>query len=125
MQRAALKLLDPAELKLLPPIWELVLENHAPCKLKAAFVFPDFSAAFGFMTRTALEAERANHHPDWSNVYNKVFVELQTHDAKGVTSKDLELARKMWGFYAPFAASGGGNLPAAATPVAHKDPAAV
>ena len=57
------------------------------------FVFPDFNRAFAFMTQIALAAEKADHHPEWSNVYNKVRVTLTTHDAGGVTQKDLDLAR--------------------------------
>ena len=57
------------------------------------FVFPDFNRAFAFMTQVALAAEKADHHPEWSNVYNKVRVTLTTHDAGGVTQKDLDLAR--------------------------------
>ena len=55
----------------------------------------DFNAAFGFMARVALHAEKADHHPEWSNVYNRVDVVLATHDAGGVTDKDVELARFM------------------------------
>ena len=54
--------------------------------------FADFNAAFGFMSRVALAAEKADHHPEWSNVYNKVTVVLTTHDAGGVTEKDIALA---------------------------------
>jgi 4a-hydroxytetrahydrobiopterin dehydratase len=57
------------------------------------FVFPDFNRAFAFMTQVALAAEKADHHPEWANVYNKVRVTLTTHDAGGVTQKDLDLAR--------------------------------
>jgi 4a-hydroxytetrahydrobiopterin dehydratase len=57
------------------------------------FVFPDFNRAFAFMTQVALAAEKADHHPEWSNVYNKVRVTLSTHSAGGVTEKDLDLAR--------------------------------
>ena len=57
------------------------------------FVFADFNRAFAFMTQVALAAEKADHHPEWFNVYNKVRVTLSTHDAGGVTQKDLELAR--------------------------------
>jgi 4a-hydroxytetrahydrobiopterin dehydratase len=57
------------------------------------FVFPDFNAAFGFMSRVALKAERLDHHPEWFNVWNKVDITLTTHDAEGVTARDVELAR--------------------------------
>lgn len=56
------------------------------------FVFADFVAAFGFMTRVALLAEKAGHHPDWSNSYKAVTITLSTHDAGGVTQADLDLA---------------------------------
>jgi 4a-hydroxytetrahydrobiopterin dehydratase len=55
--------------------------------------FKDFNAAFGFMTRVALWADKADHHPEWSNVYNGVQIVLTTHDAGGVTDKDVALAR--------------------------------
>jgi 4a-hydroxytetrahydrobiopterin dehydratase len=64
-------------------------------KLHREFQFADFSAAFGFMTRAALAAEQLNHHPEWFNVYNKVIVDLTTHDAGGITTLDFELAEKM------------------------------
>ena len=57
------------------------------------FVFADFNAAFGFMTRVALHAERHDHHPEWSNVYNRVDIRLTTHDAGGLTERDFALAR--------------------------------
>ncbi len=63
--------------------------------INRAFRFKDFNAAFGFMSRVALCAERMNHHPEWSNVYNRVDVTLTTHDAGGVTVKDIELATFM------------------------------
>jgi 4a-hydroxytetrahydrobiopterin dehydratase len=59
------------------------------------FRFDDFNAAFGFMTRVALKADKMDHHPEWSNVYDKVEVLLATHDAAGVTALDVELARFM------------------------------
>src|SRR5438105_7972513 len=62
------------------------------------FTFSDFNAAFGFMTRAALVAEKMDHHPEWSNVYRTVEVTLSTHDAGGVTGKDIALARQMAAF---------------------------
>jgi 4a-hydroxytetrahydrobiopterin dehydratase len=59
------------------------------------FRFKDFNAAFGFMTRVALYADKHDHHPEWSNVYNRVEVTLTTHDAGGVTDKDVALAHFM------------------------------
>ncbi len=59
------------------------------------FVFEDFNAAFGFMTRAALLAEKLDHHPEWSNVYKTVEVTLSTHDAGGLTSLDVTLAEAM------------------------------
>lgn len=64
-------------------------------KLTRTFQFKDFVTAFGFMASAALVAERMNHHPEWSNVYRTVKVELNTHDAGGITALDVELARAM------------------------------
>jgi 4a-hydroxytetrahydrobiopterin dehydratase len=72
------------------PGWRL-----AAGKLHREYHFADFSAAFGFMTRVALEAERMNHHPEWSNVWNRVVVDLTTHDSGGITASDVALAKKM------------------------------
>ena len=55
--------------------------------------FDDFNAAFAFMTRVAMQAEKADHHPEWSNVYNKVHVRLTTHDAGGLSRRDVDMAR--------------------------------
>jgi 4a-hydroxytetrahydrobiopterin dehydratase len=60
-----------------------------------SFSFADFSEAFAFMTRVALAAEKADHHPDWSNIYNKVDIILNTHDAGGLTALDMKLAAKI------------------------------
>ncbi len=65
-----------------------------------SFAFTDFDAAFAFMTRCALLAAKMDHHPEWSNVYNKVEVTLATHDADGVTWKDVDLATAMDGYAA-------------------------
>ena len=59
------------------------------------FRFPDFAAAFAFMTAVAVDAEELDHHPDWSNVYDRVEVRLSTHDAGGLTRLDLELAGRI------------------------------
>ncbi|MFO7945103.1 MAG: 4a-hydroxytetrahydrobiopterin dehydratase [Anaerolineales bacterium] len=64
-------------------------------KLFKEFGFSDFTAAFGFMSQVAITAEKMNHHPEWSNVYNKVNVHLSTHEANGITDKDFKLAQKM------------------------------
>jgi 4a-hydroxytetrahydrobiopterin dehydratase len=59
------------------------------------WVFVDFNEAFAFMTRVAMLAERYDHHPEWSNVYNRVSITLTTHDAGGLSSRDLELAQRI------------------------------
>lgn len=64
-------------------------------KLHREFVFNDFVTAFGFMTQAALIAERINHHPEWSNTYKKIIVNLTTHEAGGISEKDFVLAREM------------------------------
>ncbi|NDB31954.1 MAG: 4a-hydroxytetrahydrobiopterin dehydratase [Nitrososphaeria archaeon] len=62
-------------------------------KLHRELIFADFSEAFSFMTKVALHAEKMNHHPEWFNVYNRVTIDLMTHDAGGITSNDVELAK--------------------------------
>jgi 4a-hydroxytetrahydrobiopterin dehydratase len=64
-------------------------------KLHREFKFDDFVAAFGFMTSCALVAEKSDHHPEWFNVYNRVTVDLSTHDAGGITDNDFALAATM------------------------------
>ncbi len=69
-------------------------------KLVAEFTFKDFTEAFGFMTEVAFHAEKQNHHPNWSNVWNKVVIELTTHDAGNVvTEKDFKLAATIVGVF--------------------------
>jgi 4a-hydroxytetrahydrobiopterin dehydratase len=63
--------------------------------IERTFVFKDFSEAFGFMARAALAAEKSDHHPEWRNVYKTVEVVLSTHDADGVTARDIALAKAM------------------------------
>lgn len=72
--------------------WRAVESRDAIAK---TFRFADFNAAFGFMTRVALKADQMDHHPEWFNVYDRVEVTLATHDADGVTEKDLALAKFM------------------------------
>lgn len=67
--------------------------DAAALAIERAFKFKDFSEAFGFMSRVALAAEKAGHHPDWSNSYNNVTIRLSTHDAGGVTARDIALAK--------------------------------
>lgn len=72
--------------------WQIEPSRDAIVK---TFVFADFVEAFGFMSRVALVAERMDHHPEWSNVYKTVNILLTTHDAGGLTGKDVTLAREM------------------------------
>jgi 4a-hydroxytetrahydrobiopterin dehydratase len=74
------------------PLWRLVDGRDA---ISRTFTFKDFNAAFGFMTRAALVAEKMNHHPEWLNVWNRVEVTLSSHDAGGLTERDLKLADAM------------------------------
>lgn len=71
------------------PEWTPV---QKPDGISRRFTFADFNAAFGFMTRVALLAEKADHHPEWSNVYNRVDITLTTHDAGGLSRRDIDLA---------------------------------
>jgi 4a-hydroxytetrahydrobiopterin dehydratase len=72
------------------PLWRL--EN---ARLRRDFVFADFVEAFGFMTRVALLAERADHHPEWSNVYKRVTIQLSTHEVSGISERDTQLAAEI------------------------------
>ena len=72
--------------------WKEIEEGKAITK---TYVFNTFSEAFSFMTRVAFSAEKSNHHPDWTNVYNKVHVTLTTHEGGGVSAKDIALALHM------------------------------
>jgi 4a-hydroxytetrahydrobiopterin dehydratase len=70
--------------------WQIVAE-----KLHREYRFADFIHAFGFMATAAIAIEKMNHHPEWSNVYNRVVVDLTTHDAGGITERDVELAKAL------------------------------
>lgn len=85
-----------------PDTLDKALEGLAPWALaedrrsiSRSFRFSNFTAAFGFMTRAAISAEKMNHHPEWFNVYNRVDVTLTTHDKDGLTELDLKLAQQM------------------------------
>jgi len=69
--------------------------DEARDAITRTFTFADFSAAFGFMARVALLAEKADHHPEWSNVWNRVDILLTTHDAGGLSHRDMDLAREI------------------------------
>jgi 4a-hydroxytetrahydrobiopterin dehydratase len=71
------------------PAWALTSDGMG---IERTFRFGDFVTAFGFMTRVAILAERADHHPEWSNVYNRVTIRLTTHDAGGLSARDVEMA---------------------------------
>jgi 4a-hydroxytetrahydrobiopterin dehydratase len=85
------KATEPEIQKAIVKLGSWTVENG---KLHREYQFRDFVQAFGFMTQIALLAERAAHHPEWFNVYNKVVVDLTTHEAQGITQKDLDLARE-------------------------------
>ena len=74
------------------PDWTYETKDDA---ITRTFKFKDFSEAFAFMTRVAFLADKAGHHPEWSNVYDKVTITLTTHDAGGLTDKDVDLAQKI------------------------------
>ncbi|MBM4203387.1 MAG: 4a-hydroxytetrahydrobiopterin dehydratase [Gammaproteobacteria bacterium] len=92
------KALEPNDLEL--RLRELNAAAAQPWKIEDGklcrnFRFSDFAEAFGFMTRIAIYADKADHHPEWQNVYNRVSVQLVTHDAGGITDRDFALARRM------------------------------
>ena len=82
------------------PEWQF---DEARGAIRRRFAFGDFAQAFAFMVQVALEAEKRDHHPDWSNVYNRVDMTLTTHDAGGLTEKDIDLARFADSAYSRFA----------------------
>jgi 4a-hydroxytetrahydrobiopterin dehydratase len=90
-----MKTLDKTDLQTLPPGWVLHAGGQA---IHQDFKFKSFVEAWGFMSRVALLAEKMDHHPDWSNVYNKVAITLTTHDAGGVTQRDINLAQAISDF---------------------------
>ncbi|MEQ1497812.1 MAG: 4a-hydroxytetrahydrobiopterin dehydratase [Novosphingobium sp.] len=77
------------------PQWTLREDGKA---LVRSFKFKDFNAAFGFMTRVALYADKADHHPEWFNVYNRVDMTLTTHDADGLSQRDTTMVRAIEGY---------------------------
>jgi 4a-hydroxytetrahydrobiopterin dehydratase len=81
-----------AQLQSLLPDWRHDAQRDA---ITREFIFADFAQAFAFMTQVAIVAEKRDHHPEWSNVYNKVGVTLTTHDAGGLTQRDVDLAQFM------------------------------
>ena len=97
--------LSPDNIARLPsilPHWRLDSERGA---IHREFVFADFTQAFAFMTQVAIMAEKRDHHPEWENVYNKVAVTLTTHDAGGLTQRDIDLAQYMDAAFERFAAT--------------------
>jgi 4a-hydroxytetrahydrobiopterin dehydratase len=85
--------LEPAEIRealATLPHWAF---DEGRGAIRRSFVFADFGQAFAFMTRLALAAERADHHPEWFNVYNRVDVTLSTHDCHGLSQRDIDMAR--------------------------------
>ncbi|MCB1676157.1 MAG: 4a-hydroxytetrahydrobiopterin dehydratase [Halioglobus sp.] len=85
--------LSPAAIEVqLAALPDWALDQH---KLYRHFVFENFVEAFGFMTQVALLAETMNHHPEWSNTYNRVEIHLTTHEAGGISTRDFTLARRI------------------------------
>ncbi len=90
--KAQLKLIGAPSALLLLEGWSAIEGRDA---IHKTFMFKNFNEAFGFMTQVAMQAEKLDHHPEWSNVYNRVSVTLTTHDAKGITERDIALASFM------------------------------
>jgi len=86
------KLDDKARGDALASLPEWTFDAQADC-IRRTLRFADFAEAFGFMTRVAIVAEKADHHPEWFNVYNRVEILLTTHDAGGLSQRDVDLAR--------------------------------
>jgi 4a-hydroxytetrahydrobiopterin dehydratase len=82
------------------PDWQYDAQRGA---IAREFLFHDFAQAFAFMTQLAIVAEQRNHHPEWFNVYNRVHITLTTHDADGLTERDISLAQYADAVYARFA----------------------
>ena len=101
MNVAKLTETELADLLARHPEWQLRADGLA---LERTFRFGDFNAAFGFMTRVAIYADKADHHPEWFNVWNRVVVDLSTHDAGGITAWDVQLAEKLENFAKKLAA---------------------
>jgi len=100
--------LDPSSARELVaglPAWRMSAERGGV--IHRDFVFADFAEAFAFMTQVALIAEKRNHHPEWSNVYNRVTISLTTHDANGLSMNDIELARSIDRAFAKLGAPAG------------------
>jgi 4a-hydroxytetrahydrobiopterin dehydratase len=92
LEEAAMKTLDADQLAALNhdlPLWR---RDEGDTALLRDLAFADFKAAFAFMTEVAATADRMDHHPEWSNVYNRVSIRLTTHDARGLTRRDVALA---------------------------------
>lgn len=87
--------LEATALATLPGAWKLASDQKS---IHQSFKFKNFMEAFSFMTHVALLAEKMDHHPEWSNVYNKVDITLTTHDADGVTTRDIKLAEAIDAF---------------------------
>lgn len=87
---------DEAEQALLElASWQAVRQGDIIIALSQSFTFKNFRQAFAFMTEVALLAERLDHHPDWNNNYNKVYVKLSSHDVKGLSSRDTSMAKEI------------------------------